>query len=205
MMLRTVSGLREAVNELPPNVRKILKYIARDSIDPYEPVSVVCDFIGSLDKYLSKHIDDDRVRLARAVRWRTIVNSDKTSGEIFDQDMFERIGEKMRGKRECPSFNNMNDFIEELTDAGVLYRYQAPHSEALYVLTPEAAEALRVLHTIRGFPWSYPINILPKGPLITKKEECSKAFPEYKKRFLELEMDIIEGRKLDLPENVQGL
>jgi len=204
-MYNAVVGLKYAVNELQPSVRKILKYIAKDSIDPYKSVSVVCDFINVLDAYLERHAGDEDAKLARSVRWSTIVNSGKTSDEIFKDGMFERIGEKMTGVREPPGFTHMDEFINELTDAGVLYRYQAPRSEVRYTLTSEAVEALRVLNQIRKFPWAYPIDILPQGSVVTKDQKNSKAFPEYKKRFLELVGQIIEGVNLNIPENVQGL
>ena len=192
-MLKTVSGLREAVRELPPGVRRVLKYIAKDSLDPYEPVSVVCDFISSLDKYLSKHQDGSR--LARAVDWKTIVYSSKSSVEIYDKTMLERISEKMKGKLEFPGFLDMNNFIKELTEAGVIFRHQEPNSMAQYILTPEAVEALRVLDKIRKFPWSYPIQNITKttktGVDFPQGAKESKSFSTYKKRFLELEMNII--------------
>jgi hypothetical protein len=205
-MWNTVRGLKNAVDELPPNVRKVLKYISIDSLDPEEPVSVVCDFISSLDAYLTKLERENNYllspKLARRVRWSIISCGKKESKEIYDQELFQRIGERMgREKDEGPSFIDINNFIEELTEAGVLSRHQAPHSEATYSLTPEAVEALNALKKIRRYPWAYPINILPKGRVVMEDEKGS-SFPEYRKRFLELERQIIEGSNPNLPENV---
>jgi hypothetical protein len=188
----TVSGLKDAISALPKNTKKVLRYLAKDSLNPYKPVSVECDFAGKLDVYLKQR--NDSLDLANAVRWGIICPSESESAKIFTGDLFNRIGEKMNGTKEGgPGFLEMNDFLKEMTKEGVLYRSQQPNSEAMYALTPEASEAVKIVNKVRKFPWSYPIDILPNGPFVSKEQKKSKAFPKYVERFLELEMKIING------------
>jgi len=193
-MNATVSGIKHTLSPLPKSTRKVLRYIAKDSLNPYEPVSVVCEFAGNLDAYLKK--SNDSLNLSDAVKWTTVSCADQSeSPKIFTEELFERIGEKMSGnKKGGPSFLEMNEFLKELTKKGVLYRSKKRDEETMYALTPEASAAVKIVNKLREFPWSYPIDILPQGPIVTEAQKNSKAFPKYLKRFLQLEMQIINGR-----------
>ncbi len=196
-MYSTVSGIEDSLSALPKSTRKVLRYIAKDSLDPYKPVSAVCEFVGNLDAYLKKRNGDYSLSPSNAVRWSTVCCSDQIeSPKIFTGSLFERIGEKMNGNKEGgPSFLEMNDFLKELTKKGVLHRSKQNHEETRYALTPEASAALEIVNKLRTFPWSYPIDIFPQGPAVTEEQKNSKAFPKYKERFLKLEMQIINGNK----------
>jgi hypothetical protein len=195
-MNRTVEGIKDALSALPKSTRKVLRYIAKGSLNPYEPVSVECEFAGNLDAYLKKRNDDFSLSPANSVRWSTACCSNQIeSPKIFTGELFERIGEKMNGnKKGGPSFIEMNDFLKELTRKGVLHKSQQPGEETRYALTPEASAAVGIVTKLRKFPWSYHIDILPQGPVVTEAQKNSKAFPKYVERFLELEMQIINGR-----------
>jgi len=195
-LLEMAECIKEEIWELPLDVRKVLRYIAKDSLDPYAEPSLVYTFVDKLDKYLSSHKLETFVR---AVRWEYVhLYDNKLFGNPLElKNFLEKVADMMKGK----GVNSLHylEFIDELKKENVLFETPTIKGVPIKIgLTPEACEAKRILDIIRGPSVSmFPImNLDGKLP---KEAENSKVFLEYKELYINLVAQAINGERIRIP------